>query len=190
MQPEVVQIGPYVISKIAFEAFVLLTSVCIGGFITYLTTRSIENRKWAEQKKHKRQEQRREALAQALEWIPPIHVALTKAQLKVSRLHKKEITRNELIRQWPNLLSELAKRDLPMRLNVLLPITVNRRVNQILEQLQDLQSFALRANDTSKPSKDEWIATFHAFVERHSAIEENLKALKQELTSEYENTFE
>jgi len=190
MQPEVVQIGPYVVSKIVFEAFALLTSVVIGGLITYLTTRTIENRKWAEHKRDKRQEQRREALAQALEWIPPIHIALTKAQLKVSRFHKKEISRNELIRQWPNLLSELAKKDLPMRLSVLLPRTVNQRVDQILEQLQNLQSFALHSSDTVKPNKDEWIATFNVFVDRNSALQENLNALRRELTSEYERTFE
>lgn len=46
MPPDVVQIGPFIISKVVFYTAVPLISVVMGGLITYLTTRAIENKKW------------------------------------------------------------------------------------------------------------------------------------------------
>ena len=76
MPDDVVQIGPIIISKVVFDVLTIIFSVVVGGLITYLTTRKVEIQKWEQQKKDKRQEQYREAIAKALDWIAPMESAL------------------------------------------------------------------------------------------------------------------
>jgi hypothetical protein len=46
MEPELVRIGGFEISKVVFETAALLTSGIIGGLISYLTTWAADKRKW------------------------------------------------------------------------------------------------------------------------------------------------
>jgi hypothetical protein len=189
MGSEVVQLGPLEMSKAVFDGLFLLGGVVVGGLITYFTTRALENKKWDQQKKDRLQEQRREALGLALEWIPPIEIALTEASLAASRFLKNELSTNDFLKRWPDLLSRLAKRDLPMKLNILLPSSIVSQSYEIVKQLEDLQSFALASKSLSKLRKDEWMKRFHSFSEQVASVSNNFEALKQDLKSEYEKTF-
>ena len=79
-------------SKSILDALLVLASVIIGGMITYLTTRSLENKRWKQQKTDKLQELRREALGLALEWIPPIEIALSQATMTSSGFLQKQVS--------------------------------------------------------------------------------------------------
>ena len=176
-------------SKPLFDALILLAGVVVGGFITYLTTRALDTRKWKQQKADRLQERRRDALELALQWIPPIHFALSQASLLVSRFLKDDISTNEFLKRWPRLLHQLIKKDLPLGLSVLLPPNVISRSELIVKQLEELQTFALSSKHKTKLQKDEWIKRFHSFSEKGDIIQINFEKFKRELISEYINTF-
>jgi len=139
MPNDVVQIGPIIISKAVFDALIIIFSVIVGGLITYLTTRTIESQKWEQQKKDKRQEQYREALAMALDWIAPIESALTQIESISSSYVWNHISREEFQKRWPNLLSKLGilEKAIPARLQVLLPSAAYNGL-QIVRQIEEL----------------------------------------------------
>jgi hypothetical protein len=115
MSSDFVQIGSFTVSKVVFDAFIIILSVVTGGIITYLTTRAIENQKWLQQKKDRQQEQYREALALALDWIAPIDTALVRIQSLSGALIGNRITRGEFQERWPDLLNELGHLDRAMQ---------------------------------------------------------------------------
>jgi hypothetical protein len=190
MQSDTVQIGSLVISKSVFDAFIVLASVIVGGLVTYFTTRALENKRWAQQKADRLQDHRREALSLALDWIPPIEIALSRATSLASGYLQGHITEDHLYNHWPNLLSQLAKKDLPMRLNVLLPPSIQRRVNEIIRQLEQLQTFALRSKPATKTAKVEWKNQFGAFTQLAHALTDNFDALNHELLTEHANSYQ
>ena len=189
MHPDTVQIGSFVLSKSVFDGLLVMFGVITGGLITYLTTRSNENRRWATQKLDRLQEHRREAFALALEWLPPIELAVEKAAMLASGYLQDEITDNEMSKRWPNILHELAKRDLPMRLNVLLPTSIQQRSDALIDEIIYLQSYALYLKPARKADQAEWTKQFQAFNDRLSEVRTRFSDLKQELKSEYNKTF-
>lgn len=132
-------------SKVVFDATVPLVSVVIGGLITYLTTRAMEEKKWKQQKKDKLQEQRLEAIAGALEWIPLIETSVSNASLLCFAYLQKHIGNDEFQREWPKLLSQLAEADLPMRQRLLLPAETHKRVMKIVHQLREFKDSVMLA---------------------------------------------
>jgi hypothetical protein len=189
MTPDTVQIGPIIISKSVFDALMVLVSVIIGGLVTYFTTQAIEHKKWRERKQDKMQEYRREALALALEWLPPIEIAIYKASVLSSGFLRNELSEDKMRKDWPHLLHDLAMKDLPMRFNVLLPSATQKRIDDIISLIEDLQSFALRTKPVKKMEKEEWMQSLRSIAERTSRLNANSEALNQELKSEYEKTF-
>ena len=189
MHPDTVQIGSLVISKSIFDALMVMLGVITGGLIAFLTTTAIEKKRWEAQKADRTQEHRREALALALEWIPPIELALEKAVMLASGYLRNETSEKEFSRQWPNLLHELAIRDLPMRLNVLVPDSIQQRTNAIIEELRSLQSFTFSVKPVRNVDQSEWMKRFHAFSDQASKLRNEFTLLKQELISEYKKTF-
>jgi hypothetical protein len=190
MPPDFVQIGPFIISRVVFDTAVPLVSVVIGGLITYLTTRAIENRKWEQQKKDKLQEQRREAIGLALEWIAPIESAVTRASLLTSSFIKKTISEDEFRSRWPDLISVLARKDIPVRLSVLLPPNTYERGIQITMQLEELQAFSLISEPIGKTTVEEWTKRFDSVTHCIASMQQTLTALNHELTEEYKRTFQ
>ena len=189
MQPDAIQIGPLLISRAVFDALLLLAGVVVGGLMTYLTTRAIENKKWTQQKQDRLQQYRREALGLALEWIPPIEIALYKASSLASRHLKNEASEDEMRKQWPKLLSELARRDLPIRLNVLIPQSIRSQSNAIVRRLDDLHSTALSARPVNKFAGPKWTTLFQATMKEATELQTDFDRLKEELVSEYNKTF-
>lgn len=174
MPQDTIQIGTLVISKAIFDVLVPLISglvgVLSGGLITYLTTRSIEDRKWRREITYKRQEEQREAIALVLEWIPPLQAALSKAMLMSTRYQMQgndpaeRMTQEEFMREYPHVLSELTKYDLPGRLRVLIPGAYDQSF-QIIEGLNQLRSLSLSRMKTFEEA-GKLVADLHTKLER------------------------
>jgi hypothetical protein len=186
MQTDIVKIGPLEISRVVFDIFIPLISVVIGGLITYLTTRALESRKWKQEKKDKLQEKRREALALALEWLAPIEAAWIRASSVASAFIRGDISEEEFRKRWPDLLSELVKRDLPASLNVLLPPEAHKRGLLILRQLDDLRHASYSSGITNSKS---FMEKFEGIFQHQENIRENMRLLEKELVEEYNKTF-
>lgn len=188
MSTEFVQIGNFFISKVVFEAVILLTSVVVGGVITYLTTRTLEYQKWNQQKKEKLQEQRREALGHALEWIAPIEIAMSDSNILASAFIEKNISEDDFRTQWPNLVSELAKKVIPARFSVLLPSSSYKLSLQIIRQLRELYINSLHSQGVTTWEK--LAPIYNKYMEQAAEIDKTLVTLRKELTDEYMKTFE
>jgi hypothetical protein len=67
MNDELVQIGPFLISRAVFDFLAPLLGVLVGGLITYFTVQAAE-KKWQQQKSDKLQN-RSGAIAETLEWF-------------------------------------------------------------------------------------------------------------------------
>ena len=190
MNPETVQIGSLVISKSVFDALMVMSGVVVGGLMTYLTTRSIENKRWEAQKQDRLQEHRRQALGLALEWIPPIELAVENAAMIASDYLDNQTSETEFVKKWPNLLHELAKRDLPMRLNVLVPISIQQQTDAIVDEVRFLQSYTLSVKWTRKAEQTEWLNNIQVFKNRVAELRARLSRLKADLKLEYDKTFQ
>jgi hypothetical protein len=191
MPNDVVQIGSIIISKAIFDVFTIIFSVIVGGLITYLTTRAVEIQKWEQQKKDKRQEQYREALAMALDWIAPIESAMIKIETISSSYIMKHISKDEFQKRWPNLLSTLSTLDkaIPARLQVLLPTAAYNAI-QIITQIDELYYYLLYselpANQVDIQSITEQIGGASDRIVNINKIAAGYKKL---LIDEYKGTF-
>jgi hypothetical protein len=135
MPQDLIQIGSFIISKSVLDFLSPLFGTLIGGLITYLSIRASENRKRAQEKKDKIQEQQREALKIALQWLDPIHNVLVDVGLRSNPIGKKEIDMGD---NWPDLIQKLKKFDIPRYLLVLLPQDPYKRSFELINRINDL----------------------------------------------------
>jgi hypothetical protein len=73
---------------------------------------------------------------------------------------------------------------------VLVPSTIQKRTDDIISQLGELQSFTLSAKPMNKGGREEWMKQFRLFSKQASIVEDQFRALKEELKSEHAKTFE
>ena len=191
MPDDVVQIGPVIISKVVFDVLTIIFSVVVGGLITYLTTRRIEIQKWEQQKKDKRQEQYRESLAMALDWVAPIESALIHVQSLSSSYIWKDISRGEFQKRWPDLLSKLSSIDkaIPARLQVLLPPAAYDGLN-IVQEIDELYHYLLFSDSPAEQVDFQSVSErINGASDRIVSIRKMFSDYKKLLKDEYESTF-
>jgi hypothetical protein len=191
MPNDVVQIGPIIISKVVFDVLTIIFSVIVGGLITYLTTRAIEIQKWEQQKKDKKQEQYRGALAMALDWIAPIESALTQIESISTSYIWKHISREEFQKRWPDLLSKLStlEKAIPARLQVLLPFATYNGL-QIVKQIEELYYYLLHSElPPEQVNIDSVRERIYGASDRIMSINKMASEYKKLLIDEYESTF-
>ncbi len=190
MPTDVIQIGSFTISKVVFDAFIIILSVVTGGLITYLTTRAIENQKWIQQKKDKQQEQYREAIALALEWIAPIDNALIHIQSISAAFIGNRITRGEFQKQWPHLLNELSRLDraMPARLKVLLPQNFYDGLG-IVNDIDDLYFYLLNTLEETPITDGAFAEMVKHATDQIIAIKKSSEDYKSMLINEYKNSY-
>ena len=99
-----------------------LLGVLVGGLMTYFATRSVETRRWKQQKRDRLAEGRRDAISQALAWLDPMDRTLTTVNMLVSSLLQLHIEDEDFLDRFPSLNSELAKSDVQPGIRPLLPI--------------------------------------------------------------------
>ena len=183
MSPDTVQIGSLVISKTLFDILVPLVSGLIGtitgGFITYLTTRAIEGRKWQREKEEKLKEQKREAISVALEWIAPLDQSLTQASIASSAFQQGDIDQEKFLKDYPYVISSLTTLDPPARLRVMLPENSYAMSLEVIRGIDELKSLALRGR----------MKSFMACTKLVSALRQKIDKLDSYLKEEYLKTF-
>ena len=164
-----------------------LIGVIIGGLISYLSTSRLQARRWEREKKYKLAEKRREAVSLALEWLAPIERAWNSAFMISSSFARGDISEKEFRERWPDLLSELAKRDLPASLNILLPEGIRHRGFRVLRQLDAFKfdSFSLGPADCGSV-----LEKIDKVVQRQEIIRQEMRLLEKELVDAYSGTFE
>lgn len=177
MPPDTVQIGSLVISKSLIDVLLPLLGTLIGGLISYLATTAAEDRKYRREKKDRLQEQQREALALALEWIEPIGNALTRATSVSRSLQMHLIDENQFLHDYPDLIASLANMDPPARLRVFLPKDAYPTVNEIVSELDTIKAKALSHG------------TLMECIELGADLSVKLGNLKNYLEDEYRKTF-
>lgn len=190
MPTDVVQIGSFIISKVVFDAFIIILSVVSGGLVTYFTTRAIENQKWIQQKKDKQQEQYREAIALALEWIAPIDNALIHVQSLSAAYMNNRIIRGEFQKRWPRLLNELGALDraMPARLKVLLPQKFYEGFD-IVNDIDDLYFYLLRTLEETPISDGAFAEMVKNATDQIIFIKKSSENYKSMLINEYKNSY-
>jgi len=186
MPPDIVQIGPLVISKSLLDVVSPLVGTLIGGLITYLATIAVENRKWRREKKDKLQEQKREAFACALEWITPIDIALNRASMLISSYQWQRIDKNKFLRDFPDLISSLPP-DLPAHLRIFLEDAYPKSL-EIVRGFDDLKFTALMRRETIADTET-FIEAIEQCNELISDLHTKLDSLSNYLREEYFKTF-
>ena len=180
--PDSVQIGSLVVSKPLFDVVVPLISGLVGtltgGLITFLVSTATDNRKWRREKGYKLQEQRREAIGIALEWIAPLQQALTKASLVSSAYQFRRIDRAKFSKDYPYVISSLVELEPSAKLRALLPKDAYRMSFEIIHGLEELKHLSL-----------EGLETFKACSDVVSALRAKVENLQSYLEEQYRATF-
>ncbi len=182
MPPDTVQLGSWTISKALFDVIAPLLSGLIGtltgGLITFLVTRATEDRKWQREIRYKAQEERREAIAIALEWIAPLEQALTKASLISNSFQFGRIDQQRFLGDYPDVISRLTKLDPPARLRVFLPKDAYSISFEVIDGLEQLKHLSF-----------DGLETFKACSDLVTSLREKVQKLQTYLEEEYRKTF-
>jgi hypothetical protein len=192
MPSETIQIGPLLISRVVFDVIATLLSVIVGGFITYLTTSTLESKKWKQEKKDKFQEQRRDAIGLALEWVDPIKIAVMQASALAMLFINNNIDFEELMREWPDSLHNIAHINIPARLRILVPSNIVEHANEINFLLLNQKIVTSQANPSLvKPGEDfaDYIRNLQTANDQMQNIKKLVDMIQAELVAEYEKTF-
>ena len=193
MPSDTIQIGPLLISGVVFNVITTILSVIVGGLITYFATSNIERRKWEQEKKDKLQEQRRDAIGLALEWVDPINIAVMRASALAMRFMNNTADFEELMDEWPvGLNDNTARVSIPARLRNLIQSQIVEHANEINYQILDLKFVASRANPSLTKSgerQEEYLLNLGKANEQMRKIKQLIDLLQAELVAEYEKTF-
>jgi uncharacterized membrane-anchored protein YhcB (DUF1043 family) len=165
-----------------------LAGTIIGGIITYLATRSSDNRKWKQEKEYRLKEYERAALAKALEWIDPMHNAISKATTLASSFVTGKTDQDELARQWPSLLSQLTEYDIDPRYRFFLPDGTYLGGFAIIRELDNLLTKTVFVGQLARLQKinaKEW----ENFLEQLSLINDKFETYRDQMIESYKETF-
>lgn len=115
---------------------------------------------------------------------------MTRASLLTSGFIKKTISEDEFRRKWPDLVPALAKKDIPIKLSIMLPRSTYDLGTKIARQLEELKQFSLISEPVSATTIEELANRFDSVAQRIENMQQMLIALEQELTEEYKRTFQ
>ncbi|MCH8270859.1 MAG: hypothetical protein IH985_06570 [Planctomycetes bacterium] len=166
-----------------------LAGVLIGGLVTYWATRAIEVRRWNQEKKDRLAHAKREAVAKALGWLDPMDRALASVNMKVSALLHCDIDYEQFLIQFPNLISDLAKMDLPADLRLLLPADVYADGHHILRMFDEVCTEAIRWGQQARRERKPMLG-LRECGQKLDAIAKQIDGLHEKLKQAYLATFE
>ena len=181
MPSETVQIGNFVFSRILLDLAIPMLSVLLGGLITYLTTRSLEQHRWQIEQKAELVKRKREALGQALGWADIVDRDVTKAVLLAGNFIEGMISEEEFRQGWPDLLSKLAAKDLSPRLSVLLPDDAYQMGLRIVRNLHDLYILGLRAHGAKSMSAEKWTEFHSKYLNLSTVLYDHVETFRKSL---------
>ena len=176
------------ISKLVTIAGPLLGAL-VGGLIASLTAWSIERQRWRHERQEKLSSLQREALAAALEWIEPMRNAETRASsLVMSALHG-NFDHEKFLNEFPYLLGELVKKDLPANQRAVLPDKIYERGHKIVRDLDQLSYLGVKyGQEVTVMNKP--MAGFRECSEKLDIIGKKILDLETDLREAFRRTFE
>lgn len=183
MNTETLQIGSLIISKTLIDIFAPMLGTIIGGLISYFSIKSIEERKIRQQKLDDLTEQKREAIKIALKWIDHIQNAITKVSLKSHPYQPNLANTNN----WPDLLTDLAKYDLPRHLSILLPVDSYKKSFIIISLIEEVRVKIILERKTQDPEQLKELT--REIIDSIHLMQKNLDEFLNTLESEYIKSF-
>jgi hypothetical protein len=165
-----------------------LLGVAVGGLITFITMLTVEHKKWQQERKEKLLSLKREALAAALEWIVPMRNAEIRASsLLMAAIHG-TIDDERFLKEFPYLLGELVKKDLPANQRAVLPDDVYSRGHRIVRELDEICYLGVKYGQEAR-IKGKPLAGFQECSAKLNAISQQINDLETELGKEFRSTF-
>lgn len=166
-----------------------LLGVFIGGFIAYFTARGVENRRWKNDRQEKLSGLQRNAIAAALEWIDPMRNAEIRASSLVMAAIHGDFDHEQFLKEFPYLLGELVKRELPADQRAVLPDNIYERGHRIAHDMEKLIPLGVKygqeASVMNKPT-----AGFQECSNKLETIRKQISELETDLRKEFRQTFE
>lgn len=165
-----------------------LLGALIGALIASLTAWNIERQRWRHERREKLSSLQREALAAALEWVEPMRNAETRASsLVMSALHG-NFNHEKFLEEFPYLLGELVKKDLPANQRAVLPDKIYERGHKIVRDLDELSHLGVKygqeATVMNKP-----MAGFRECREKLDSIGKRILELETDLQEAFRRTY-
>lgn len=166
-----------------------LLGALVGGLIASLTAWSLERQRWRHERQEKLLSLRREALAAALEWIEPMRNAETRASSLVMAAIRGDFDNEKFLKEFPYLLGELVKKDLPANQRAVLPHNLYERGHQIVRDMDQLTylgvKFGQEATVMGKP-----MAGFQECSNKLETIDKQISELENDLREAFRRTFQ
>lgn len=170
-----------------------LVGVIIGGLVTYLTTRQVEYAKWRWEKADRHKQDLREAIGEALNWVNPITNAVTTATMIANSLAQGRQTRDDITRDWPNLIGELARRELIPRQSALLPDEFYSRGLEIARKVEELKFLMLGTQPTPETDReqfDRYVHNYAILLDLCSELNTMAESYRRDLQDAYRETYQ
>jgi len=166
-----------------------LLGVIVGGLITYFVSSRIERQRW----RHERQEKllllQRDALAAALEWIEPMRNAETRASSMIMAAIRGDFDHDKFLKEFPYLLGELVKKDLPANQRAVLPDNIYKRGQQIIREMDELSFLGVKfGQETIAMGKP--MPGFQDCNKKLDSVHEQISGLENDLRKAFRQTFE
>jgi len=165
-----------------------LLGVLVGGLITSLTARGLERTRWHHDRQEKLASLKRDALAAALEWMEPMRNAHGLASSLLMAVIRPGGDEERFLKEFPYLLGDLTKKDLPGHQRAVLPQDIYVRGHRIVREIDELRTFGVQygqeANLHGKP-----MAGFQECSARLSAIDNEITQLETDLRNAFTATF-
>lgn len=166
-----------------------LLGVFIGGLIAYLTARGVEKRRWKQERQEKLAGLQRDAMSAALEWIEPMRNAETRASSLVMAAIQGNFDHEQFLKEFPYLLGDLVKKDLPADQRAVIPDNIYERGHRIVRDLEQLiplgVKFGQEASVMNKP-----MTGFQECSNILDTIHKQISELETDLRKAFRKTFE
>lgn len=189
MESEVVQIGSFQASKMLLDIVFPLIGVIIGGVVTYLVTTASERQRWRQAKQDRLAEAKREGIAIALQWLDPMELAISRANMLLSAYLQGDMDQEEFMERWPYLLGELKKYEIPARLRVLLPSELYVQSIRIVQCLDEIRTAGVRYGQEAKLRKKPFLGLHECYAKLDTLAAE-VEKLAEDLAGMYRSTFD
>jgi hypothetical protein len=166
-----------------------LLYVILGSLISVLSTWGLERRKWQRERQEKLATLKRDALAAALEWIQPMRNAQIRASSLVMSAIQGEVDNEQFLEQYPYLLGDLVKKELPGCLQAVLPKGSYARGQEIVRSLDDLQYLGIKHGEQARVM-GKVMSGFQECSEKLDVLGKQIAALETDLRRTFLDTFE
>lgn len=177
-----------VVPKLLIMAGPLLGAL-VGGLISILSTGYLERQRWRRLSRDKLSGLRREALCTALEWIGPMRVAESLSSSLVIGAMKGDVDDEQFQKEFPQIIGDLATKDLPGSLHAVLPENICQRGYEIISDIK-----ALRISGRKQGQEERFtgkaMLNFQECGVKLEDIRQRITALETDLRQAFNETFQ